>query len=116
MTAAALLEAATAVLHGEQPDRNRIACWLSRTAMESAVDDLLSARGLKPGSANMRSKLTCLEAAYMDEPEVTAKAGYAWSRLSEACHQHAYELSPTYAEAEHLVSIVRALTCTEKPA
>ncbi len=37
------------------------------------------------------------------------KAEYAWNRLSDACHQHAYQLTPTYSEVRHLVGLVEEL-------
>lgn len=87
----------------------RAACWLARSALEEAVRELLKARAWEPGSASMRSALTCLEIAYGDKPAVAPKAQYAWSRLSSACHHHAFELSPTAAECRHLVGVVRQL-------
>lgn len=81
------------------------ACWLARAALEDAIGSLLPD---DPGHlASARSRLSCLQVAYADRPEVASRAEYAWSRLSEACHQHAYALSPTYIEAQHLVGLVR---------
>ncbi|MFN0284900.1 MAG: hypothetical protein ACKVZ6_23345, partial [Kineosporiaceae bacterium] len=33
-------------------------------------------------------------------------AAIAWGGLSQGCHQHAYELSPTFSEIEHLIGLV----------
>lgn len=86
---------------------NRRACWLARSALEDLINRLLAARGINPGArASGRTRLSCLEVAYADVPELPARAQYAWSRLSDACHQHAYQLSPTYSETKHLVSLV----------
>ena len=46
------------------------------------------------------ARLSCLEGAYVDDRGLTFKAEFAWNRLSEACHQHAYQLAPTYTEAK----------------
>ena len=39
-------------------------------------------------------------------PEWTAPLSLAWVRLSDACHQHAYELAPSGSEVRHLVASV----------
>lgn len=105
-----LLELAEAQLAEGDAHAARRACWLARSAMEERLDALLTARGIDVGPrASTRSKLTCLEAAYADEPGLANRAQYLWSRLSEACHQHAYQLSPTYGEVSHLLELLRAL-------
>ena len=85
-----------------------MACWLARSALESAVDDLLVSSGWEPGSASMRSRLTVLQ-VLQDDPDVAAQAHYTWARLSRACHQHSYDLSPTYAEVLDLLAQVADL-------
>lgn len=109
MSAVAILEQARDVLGSSSPSRNRVACWLARSALEESVRDLLIAKGRTPGDATMASRLTCLEVAYQDDPQVVDRAEFAWARLSNACHQHAFELSPTASEAANLVEIVAAL-------
>jgi hypothetical protein len=105
-----LLELASAQLDAGDAHANRRACWLARSAMEERLEALLTARGVDVGPfASTRSKLSCLEAAYADEPGLTSRAQYLWSRLSEACHQHAYQLSPTYAEVSHLLAVLRSI-------
>ncbi|WP_067653335.1 hypothetical protein [Nocardia harenae] len=104
-----LLVMAAAQADRRSPHSNRIAAWLTRTALEQIVDDLLRARGIEPGEASTKARLTCLEVAYRDERDVPARSQYAWTRLSEACHQHAYQLSPTYQEVRHLLEIVGEL-------
>ena len=87
----------------------RMACWLARAALEEAVSATLSERGIDVGDASMRSRISCLQG--LDEAgQITAdRIGYAWSRLSSACHQHAYELSPTAIEATQLLDSVNTL-------
>ena len=104
----ALVDQADALLAGGGRSSSVRACWLARAALEEAIGTLLVAAGTDPGAgASARARLTCLEVTYADTPAVAERAQYAWSRLSEACHQHAYALSPTHAEAAHLVGIVR---------
>jgi hypothetical protein len=87
----------------------RAACWVARSALEVVVSDLLAQRSYSPGDASMRSRLSCLEVAYADRPALVLTAEYAWSGLSNACHHHAFQLSPSLAEARHLVGLVRQL-------
>ena len=106
-----LLTLARAQLDAGDAGSNRRACWLARSAMEEALDSLLRERGVDTGPlASTRAKLSCLEVAYDDEPGLAARAQYAWTRLSEACHHHAYELSPTALEARDLLDAVSRLT------
>lgn len=94
--------------------RGRAACWLARAAFEEVVGNLLRANGHDPGSASMRTKLSCLEAAFVGtRPDLAAHAEYAWALLSSASHQHAYELSPTEAECRHLIGLVHILVATK---
>lgn len=109
MSADAILGQARGVLNSSSPSRHRIACWLARSALEQTVRDLLEAKGRSPGKATMASLLTCVEVAYEDDPLVADRAEFAWARLSNACHQHAFELSPTASEAANLVKIVAEL-------
>lgn len=88
----------------------RAAAWVARSALEGILEEFVRAKGLTAGSAQTRSILGCIEVMYAnDAPGVASQAQYAWDRLSQACHYHAYELSPTYAEVEALVDVVRRL-------
>lgn len=87
----------------------RRACWLARADLEALIEELLDAKGVNSANSSERSKLTCLEGAYADERELASKAEYVWNRLSETCHQHAYQLAPTYSEARHLIGLVNEL-------
>lgn len=101
-----LLEKARLQLDSGSMHCTRRACWLTRSALEGIVHDLLLAKGIDPSRASQRAKLSCLEGAYFDQRELAAAAQYAWNRLSEACHQHAYHLAPTYTEAKQLIELV----------
>ncbi|MFW6600047.1 hypothetical protein ACQBAU_12995 [Propionibacteriaceae bacterium Y2011] len=105
-----LLGQARERLEAQRPHSNRVACWLGRAALEDRITELLARKGVQPGPwASIRSQLSCLEVAYADEPSVATTAQYAWTRLSEGCHQHAYAMSPTYAEVRHLLDRVASL-------
>ncbi|WP_344296620.1 hypothetical protein [Agromyces neolithicus] len=85
----------------------RAACWLARVALEDAVRDLLQRKSLEPGEGNMRSLLVCLEVAYLEDyAALVVRAEYAWSRLSDASHHHAFELGPTFGEVNGLIDAV----------
>lgn len=91
-------------------NRERAACWLARAAFEQIVHDLLVTMGNDPGDAAMRTQLSCLEATFVDiDAGLAARAQYAWTSLSQACHQHAFELNPTVTEARHLLHLVKSL-------
>ena len=94
-------------LDGTAPERNRMACWLARSALEEAVRNRLLERGRPTGTASMRTMLTCLEVAYADDPALVDGAEHAWAGLSNACHRHAFQLSPTAQETQRLIDTVR---------
>ncbi|MBW9208631.1 hypothetical protein KV100_03115 [Mumia sp. zg.B21] len=107
-----LVQADGLIADSEQGGRHslRIACWLTRAALEQRVAELLDAKGWDAGRANMRSRLSCLESAYAaDDDVVASQAEYAWAALSRVCHKHAYELAPTVTEARHLGTVVAGL-------
>jgi len=104
-----LVEKARQQLESPDPYSLRRACWLARTALEGVIADLLKAEDVSADRASERAKLSCLEGIYIGDRVFVHKAEYAWSRLSEACHQHAYQLAPTYLEVRHLVGLVEEL-------
>ena len=106
-----LLDQASSVLARPAAYSNRAACWIARAALECAVDSLLTARGRTAPGATMRSKLSVLQVAYHNDAdrEAPSHADYAWARLSQVCHHHAFELSPTASEVHHLIDLVRSL-------
>ncbi len=108
----ALLARATAILDGELEvpvNPARAAAWLARSALEDRLRELIEAKGCNPSRAKTRTLLSCVESLYQDDPSIASTAQYAWDRLSEACHHHAYELSPTITEVRSLVEAVNAL-------
>lgn len=109
-TAEDLLAQATSVLAETSPQSNRAAGWIARAALESAVDDVLGNLHRDAPNATMRSKLTVLQVALETTgANLPARAEYAWNRLSVACHHHAFELTPTVSEIQHLIDLVREL-------
>ena len=89
----------------------RAVCLLTRQAFEQVVDALLKDRHLACPAASMRAQLISLGEAFSSDPEHMAyRAETAWSRLSAACHHHAYELSPSLSEARALVEEVSWLS------
>jgi hypothetical protein len=106
---ATLIVQASSVLTDASAYSNRAACWIARAALESAVDDLLAARQRSAPDATMRSKLTVLQVAYEQQPDVALRAEYAWNGLSQACHHHAFELTPAASEVGHMIELVSTL-------
>lgn len=104
-----LLDRADELLTQGSRSSNRIACWVARTALEETVNRLLDLKNSDPGQCSMASRLTCLEIAYIDVPQLAETAEYAWAGLSQASHQHAFRLDPTAVECRHLISLVQQL-------
>ena len=88
----------------------RAAGWVTRSALEEILGELVRAKGLEPGRASTRTLLGCIEVLYQDDaPQLASEAQYAWDALTQASHHHAYELSPTYSEIAALTQLVRKL-------
>lgn len=114
VTPGALLTLAAEVCDGShavpEMSQSRAACLMARQALEQTVDALLVEKRLACPAASMRARLIALSVAYADEPgDIGHRAATVWSRLSAACHHHAYELSPTLGEARALIHEVTCL-------
>lgn len=118
MTSVALLgqaqrfvNAARATLDGRTglPPRRctRAAALFARTALELVVNARLAAAGHDLAEAGMRVRLICLRT--LIDPDAGQAATLAWAGLSSGCHQHAYELSPNWAEVTHLIGQVETV-------
>lgn len=86
----------------------RAAALTARRALEETLDALWEkrARGLERASG--RAQLACLT-TFLGDDELAADVTFAWSALSEACHHHDYELTPTWAELEANIAVVERL-------
>ena len=87
----------------------RASALLARQALEATLAELWRVRapGLERGP--MRAQLLCVGGCLPDCGDLAARARYAWSGLSRACHQHPYELPPTIAELAGWVGVVEEL-------
>lgn len=69
--------------------------------------DLIRAKDLDPGDrSSMRSRLSCVQSLYEDRPELVEAAEFAWAGLSQASHQHAFQLDAVPSEVAHLLDLV----------
>ncbi|WOC12184.1 hypothetical protein [Gordonia sp. MP11Mi] len=107
-TALALLAHADALLSGrarvESGNSGRLAAFLGRHAVEILIVDRCEELGAPCPGGTARSKISILKS--LDHDDVGPTLIYAWNRLSECCHQHAYELSPTVSEVRALCASV----------
>jgi hypothetical protein len=112
-----LLAAARATLDAAgtlpQRRRTRAAAVVARAALELAVDARLAEHGLDLTRATMRSRLICLTT--LVDGDAGEAAAVAWAGLSAGCHQHAYELTPTWAEITHLIGLVETVLNVPRP-
>lgn len=111
-TAASLLGQARAVLSGHHPvPRNQVAraaAIITRQALEDCVRELCCGWGITDPRVNMRSKLVAMRV--LGDETTGELAATAWWGLCNACHHHAYELTPTAAEIQYLIDQVTRLT------
>jgi hypothetical protein len=86
----------------------RAAILLARQSREDAV------RGIWYGSTyplrfcSMATQLVCLP-FYLDDRDLARRVRDCWYPLSNACHAHPYELSPTIVELEGWLEVVDQL-------
>ena len=73
---------------------------VARQAVEVLIEQRYVAVGASCDRATMRSKLAILRA--LDDPQRADQLASLWHQLSDCCHQHAYELSPTVVEVRAL--------------
>jgi hypothetical protein len=100
-----MLDGTVAVPRGQSA---RLSSFLTRQALEEVVHDLCHAKGDRlDNPVKMRSRLIFIRARYGGATAALAEG--AWSGLCEACHHHAYELTPTVTEVRHLLGLVSKL-------
>lgn len=109
MSAVELLGQAQRIIIESRSDglSSRMAAFLARQALEQIVDQRCADLGAPASWASARSKLVVLRA--LDTEGAADAAAIAWSRLSSACHVHAFELQPSAAEVQHLCGVVASL-------
>ncbi|NEE03784.1 hypothetical protein [Phytoactinopolyspora halotolerans] len=107
-SAVRLLDLADQILAGDlttpRARAARSAAVLGRSAVEQIVREVCDRHGLDVGRTSMRVQLACLRAV---APGTARDAAVAWSGLSRACHQHAYEIAPHDNEIRHLLTRAR---------
>lgn len=82
----------------------RMAALLARQALE---DTVMGWCGQEMSQASMRARLSYLRV--FADSRTADSAAIAWNSLSQACHHHAYELSPLRVEIGHLIDLVATL-------
>jgi hypothetical protein len=97
-----VLEDPPTALTGRWP---RAVALLGRQALETSLADLWAKRDVKIGWASERSQLLCLPQV-LGNRRLAEDTTLAWNGLSEACHQHAYNLPPTAGELAGWLEIV----------
>lgn len=85
----------------------RGAAFLARNALEEWVRGHSATLDEGLPQATMASQLLCLELCI--GPGRAGRARHTWGSLSEACHHHAYELSPSPVHVSALLDEVRVL-------
>lgn len=110
-TPSGLLEAARGLLERQESGSSglwaRASALLGRQALERLLADLWRLEAPGTEEASMRAQLICLP-RYL-EPRLAGRIAYAWGALSEACHQHAYDLAPTVPEVRGWLAVVEEL-------
>lgn len=92
-TADGILASGASTTRGLWP---RTAAFLTRMALEQALDELWARSCPGLADCSKRAQLLCLE-EYVP-PDVARRVAATWTGLSDACHYHTYELAPTVAE------------------
>ncbi len=107
-----LLELARRLLNepgmGPEGTGPRVAAFLARRALESALAELWKKQMPGVEHASFRSQLICLPLV-LDNKGLVADTRAAWHFLSRACHHHQYELAPVAQELEAWIGQVERL-------
>jgi hypothetical protein len=85
----------------------RACAWLTRLALEQALDEYWSRVLPEAVNCGVRPQLLILP-RYAD-PGTAALAAEAWYGLARATHHHAYDLAPTAVELRRWHDLVRAV-------
>lgn len=107
-TPEALLGAARQVIDGQISGTSgawpRAGALLARQALEEAVRSLWTGPNEAARSSPITHQLLCARVVLGER--LAADAFQAWAALSQACHVHAYELSPVAAELGGWIDVV----------
>ena len=85
----------------------RAAALLARQALESSLDKFWTRCGWQLQRCSLRSQLLCLH--QLAGQEVARDAAYAYNFLSNVCHFHPYEASPTSVELRTILEMVESV-------
>lgn len=112
------LESAIAILDGHirtpKTWAPRAAAIMARSHLEGVVVESCRRVGADVPEASMRSRLIIWR-QLGDDAQAVEMASLAWAGLSQACHQHAYELTPAVSEIRHLLGLVAAVSLERGP-
>jgi cytochrome c5 len=90
----------------------RAVAFLARQALERAVGAALAVRAPGTERCSAAAQFLCLPTYIATDNAL--EAAYLWSVLSRACHQHPYELAPTWDELALWLERVEALVAMIK--
>ena len=85
----------------------RASALLARQALESSVDKFWTRCGWEMQRCSFRSQLLCLQE--LAGVEVAREAAYSYNFLSNVCHFHPYEASPTSVELRTILELVESV-------
>ena len=85
----------------------RCGAILGRQSIELALSDLWLVAAPKIRECPFRDQFLCLP-VYLGEEDLAVATHAAWTALSDVCHHHPYELTPSAAELCSLIDVARA--------
>lgn len=85
----------------------RCGAILGRQSIELALSHLWLAVAPEIRKCPFRDQFLCLP-VYLGDEVLAIAAQAAWTALSDVCHHHPYELTPSEAELHSLLRVVRA--------
>ena len=97
----------TTVVPGTRGRWPRACAWLTRLALEQALDEYWT-RTL-PGAVNCGVRPQLLLLPHYASASTAGLAAEAWFGLARATHHHAYDLAPTAAELRRWHDLVRTV-------
>jgi len=97
----------TSVVPGTRGRWPRACAWLTRLALEQALDEYWSHTLPEAVNCGVRPQLLMLPQYAV--ASTAAQAAEAWYGLARATHHHAYDLAPTAAELRRWHNLVRSV-------